>query len=216
MAPSSGYVVIMNELRKKIQGVILAGGRSRRFGSDKAAVIIADSDSRTLLQRICDELKSLQLDVVVVTHADATLKPDGFTVLRDLVPDSGPLGGIVTAMTLVPADAYLVVTCDMPFVTRDLLAQLVAAFQQTGMASVFESNFVLQPFPALLTSACLCAANLLIAERRLDMSGFLAQISQLHKVSRVDNGTDFMNMNTLDDLRQVRQHLPTQQPKEKE
>ena len=51
----------------------------------------------------------------------------GYRVIPDLIPDAGPLGGVYTALSQSPADWNLMVACDMPEVTVDLLEDLFAA-----------------------------------------------------------------------------------------
>lgn len=105
--------------------VVLAGGRSRRLGSDKASVLLG---GRRLLDRVLSALKARFEDVVVVGRAEW----EGAAAQRvRFFPDErrglGPLGGLATALEVIRCERALVVGCDMPFldvrVFRALLAE---------------------------------------------------------------------------------------------
>jgi len=88
-----------------ILGCVLAGGRSRRFGSDKA---LAELDGRTLIAQAVDALAGWCEHVVVVGRAEAPAptRPDWPR------PGMGPLGGIAAALRAAQDDGYdAVLTC---------------------------------------------------------------------------------------------------------
>jgi FdhD protein len=112
-------------------GAVLAGGRSRRMGTDKRRLTVS---GRPLLTRAVDALREAVGDVVVVAAAGdgtplATLVP-GVPIVSDLEPDQGPLGGLVTALSEADADVVVVVPGDhpalSPAVLRTLATTLIA------------------------------------------------------------------------------------------
>jgi molybdopterin-guanine dinucleotide biosynthesis protein A len=114
------------ENRSLVHGYVLAGGGSTRFGRDKALV---DMDGQPMLARMCELLASATSGVNVVTTRGkyASL---GIRSVADRWPGEGPLGGIVTALRHTEADDpqcqwNLVVSCDIPFLTREWIAFLV-------------------------------------------------------------------------------------------
>ena len=102
---------------------ILAGGRSRRMGQDKALLRLGD---RTLLEVVAERVRPVADELFVV----ATDRPEydalGFRVVPDHYPDSGSLGGIYTALVTAANPYCLVVACDMPFLNRALLEYMAA------------------------------------------------------------------------------------------
>lgn len=77
-------------------GVVLAGGASRRMGADKALIEI---NGMAMAARATLALQSAGLDEVIVVGGDADRLSDlGLTVVPDLYPGRGPLGGIITAL----------------------------------------------------------------------------------------------------------------------
>ncbi|HVX30235.1 MAG TPA: molybdenum cofactor guanylyltransferase [Nitrolancea sp.] len=97
---------------------ILAGGQSRRMGRNKALLSVG---SRTLLEIVAERVRPLGSELFVVAAEGAAYEALGFRVEPDLLPGSGSLGGIYTALRVARCERCLVVGCDMPFLNQDLL-----------------------------------------------------------------------------------------------
>jgi len=114
----------------KVTGIVLAGGRSTRFGSDKASALLL---GRPLLQWTVDALACVADEVVVVAANGQNLP--GFTcarparIVRDLYLERGPLAGIVTGLSASANPLCLVLACDMPAARAEVLAALLAAIE---------------------------------------------------------------------------------------
>lgn len=104
----------------RVLGAVLAGGRSSRFGSDKAAALI---DGRPMLDWVIDALAP-QVDEILVCGREMA---DRGWVSDHPAPDLGPLGGLNAALRFAAAngfDAVLSVPCDTPRLPADLRDQL--------------------------------------------------------------------------------------------
>ncbi|MFO7769119.1 MAG: molybdenum cofactor guanylyltransferase, partial [bacterium] len=109
--------------------IILAGGRSRRFGTDKAAFRIGGG---TLLERTASAARETGLPVTVVgrRRPDPWPWPDvGFQ--PDEVPDLGPMGGLITGLRAA-GTSVLAVGCDMPLLTPRALGWLAGEAGASG------------------------------------------------------------------------------------
>ena len=106
----------------KVLGAILAGGQSRRFGSDKAEALL---DGRPLIDHVAEAL-ARDCDALVVCGRNHA----AISFLADLPrPGLGPLGGLCAALLHGRDhgfDAVLGVPCDVPDLPTDLLARLSA------------------------------------------------------------------------------------------
>ena len=106
-----------------ILGAILAGGKSRRFGSDKAVALV---DGRPLLDHVAAALGA-QSDALIVCGRDWA----GMTGVSDRpAPDQGPLGGLCAALHHARAhgfDTVLTAGCDILPLPANLPALLGAA-----------------------------------------------------------------------------------------
>ncbi|WP_226930051.1 NTP transferase domain-containing protein [Hymenobacter siberiensis] len=131
-----------------LRGLVLAGGRSERMQTDKGALHYHNLDQRqhtaALLAEFCP-------DVCVSVRPDqAAGLPVGLTALPDTFLNLGPLGGILSAFQADPNAAWLVLACDLPFLTRETLEHLVTNRQPARMATSFRSPF--DEFPEPLVS----------------------------------------------------------------
>jgi molybdopterin-guanine dinucleotide biosynthesis protein A len=108
-----------------LRGVVLSGGQSRRMGRDKARL---NHKGVTFLENSINLIKKVTDSVVVSGREDqlAGLSLEGIILVEDIIPGIGPLGGIYSAMT-IPAERYLIAAVDMPFISPELLGQMVAS-----------------------------------------------------------------------------------------
>ena len=180
-----------------IRGLVLAGGRSRRFGQDKAA---ESFKGRTFLEIAAGKLRDAGLKPVVVTHAEADYPFLDCPVLRDKLPDKGPLGGIYTAMTVFPDTGFIVLTCDMPSVAVKMLSELLLVHGRTGAGAVFRSTADPrpQPFPGLYPAAYLPLLQKRLYAEKLSMEGFLEEAAT--PVVDWPDARAFLNINRPGDL----------------
>lgn len=121
---------------QNLHGLILAGGKSRRMGQDKAALAYHGIDQvaylHGLLQPFCQKLfVSCRKDQAGEEHLQ------GYALLPDIHDDLGPMGGILSAFAKAPEAPWLVVACDLPFLDGAVLAQLVAGRDAGAHATCF-------------------------------------------------------------------------------
>jgi molybdopterin-guanine dinucleotide biosynthesis protein A len=106
-----------------VLGVVLAGGRSRRMGRDKAAIAVHDT---TLLAAAVGVLRTVLDGVCVVGRTSQPQWADPSVVFRpDIRPGLGPIGGIETALVAAAPRACLVIGCDMPALTGRSIEELL-------------------------------------------------------------------------------------------
>jgi molybdenum cofactor guanylyltransferase len=121
-----------------IHGLVLAGGLSSRMKRDKAALAY---HGKTQLDRAC-ELAARHVGRVYVSVRDAQAKDPArarYPLIIDTVPGEGPIVGIRSALAADPGAAWLVLACDLPFLTDGALAQLLAERDPTALATAFRS-----------------------------------------------------------------------------
>ncbi len=104
-----------------ISAAILAGGMSRRMGTDKALLPIG---GRTMLDVVAERVSAVAQDVFVVADDDTKYRELGYRVVQDAIPGAGSLGGVYAALLNARHDLCLVVACDMPLLNIELLRYL--------------------------------------------------------------------------------------------
>ena len=101
--------------------IVLAGGKGRRLGGvDKATLAIG---SRPLLDRALEAVRHARRTIVV---GPSRPLPVGIEIVVEDPPGGGPAAAISAAMSLVSSSLVVVLACDMPFVTPDVVERLVA------------------------------------------------------------------------------------------
>jgi FdhD protein len=166
------------DARQRVSGVVLAGGRSRRMGSDKRELVV---DGVPLLARAVAAVQAVADDVQVVVGADDDVaRLAGLLVdvpgpapswQRDLRPDHGPLAGIEVALANAPGDLVLVLAGDHPRAVTAVLRALVDLLrsQPEAMAAALDDGANgPQPLVAAYRRAALATVRLLLddGERR--------------------------------------------------
>ena len=152
---------------ESIAGFILAGGESRRMGTDKWRL---ELDGQSFVQRIANEISAVTpLRISPVTLVGNTIgddsagiKPD-LPVAPDVYPAWGALGGVHAALSACLAEWALVVACDFPFVTNELFVRLASLRDTFDAVAPVQSDQIPQPLCALYrVEPCLKRAEQLI------------------------------------------------------
>jgi molybdopterin-guanine dinucleotide biosynthesis protein A len=104
-----------------ITGVILAGGQSSRFGSNKALAMV---DCKPLIQHVADLMSNLFPGCLLVTNTPAEYQFLSLPMTHDRYRDSGPLAGIHAALLQISTPRAFVVACDMPNLSPELIQYL--------------------------------------------------------------------------------------------
>ena len=117
----NGETFAENKMMNNFESFILCGGKSRRMGQNKALLKLGN---QTLLERACSLLQNLAPQKIsLVGNTDFSqinLSPE-VSQITDEIPERGALGGIHTALSAAQSEWILVLACDYPFVSQDLL-----------------------------------------------------------------------------------------------
>ncbi|MBI2763294.1 MAG: molybdenum cofactor guanylyltransferase [Chloroflexi bacterium] len=153
-----------------VTGIILAGGRSSRFGSDKLAV---DIDGRTMLQHAIDAVAVVAPRIVVVLAPDADPPPpsaldDRLSFVHDPTPFEGPLAGLAAGLDAVRTSIALVAAGDMPRMVPVVLQRLASTAGPDRHAVNLEVPRRFQPLPMAISveAARVAVAALLRTDER--------------------------------------------------
>jgi molybdopterin-guanine dinucleotide biosynthesis protein A len=127
--------VIFKGRMKQVIGIILAGGKSRRMGQDKSAMLFK---GQSLLQNMLSTLSQTEIsEIVINTHSSRCEQKDQalakYTCIEDIIPDKGPLSGIHSALVNFPDANLLVVPVDIPLMTSNSLNTLISTAISHGM-----------------------------------------------------------------------------------
>jgi molybdopterin-guanine dinucleotide biosynthesis protein A len=156
-----------------VAGVILAGGKSSRYGKNKALVEI---EGISLIERVTAVMQSLFQHLIIITNT-----PDEYAHLKlpmqeDLIKGLGPLGGIFTALMSITDVAGFFVACDMPFLNPGLIRYMVDV-KENFDAVVPRIHGNIEAIHALYSKRCLPNIRRLIDARQYQVFRFFPDIS---------------------------------------
>jgi molybdenum cofactor guanylyltransferase len=122
----------------KLNGLVLAGGKSTRMGQDKSAIVYHEKSQQNhtaqLLSKLCEKVS-----ISLRSRQDATTAGD-FPVIEDTFTGLGPLGAILSALREEPNSAWLVVACDLPYLDLESLEFLVSNRNPGAIATAYRSD----------------------------------------------------------------------------
>ncbi|MBE0429086.1 MAG: molybdopterin-guanine dinucleotide biosynthesis protein B [Thermoleophilia bacterium] len=186
---------------------ILAGGKSRRMGSNKALLALG---GRPVVTHVIESFRPLSDDVFMVGGTASDYEEFGLPHVADQYSLRASIVGIYTALAAARHSHCLVVSCDMPFVPPGLAAGLAAAAPGRD-AVVPLSEKGLEPLCALYSRSCAGALRRQIENGELAVKAALDRLN-VHQLDagRAGGGFDrdsFFNLNTREDLRQAERIL---------
>ena len=187
-----------------IEGFILAGGESRRMGTDKSRLVLG---GQSFVERIAGELSAVTSSIKVVGDNTAEIKlPINIQCTPDVYPRWGALGGVHAALAACSASWALVVACDFPFVTRELFRSLATGRESFEAVAPIQADGIPQPLCSLYrVEPCLRFADQLIKSGERKPVALLQSVrtrwvlfSELGKLEGAD--CLFDNINTPEDF----------------
>lgn len=181
-------------------GVVLAGGRSTRMGTDKALLPFGNE---TLIERSVRKLQALCPEVLVVGRRPGQYPITGIREIWDIYPDHGPLGGIHAALTYAVCDRVLITACDMPFWEPDL-ARLLVRSSLGHDAAIPRIGAYVEPLLAVYAKSCLKMIETLLDLDHNKVSDLYALLNVNFLSGEVlksacDPDTAFLNLNKRED-----------------
>lgn len=183
-----------------LTGAILAGGQSRRFGSNKALVTV---DGVRLIDRVIDSIAMVCEPIMLIANDLKPYYDVRAALVQDFIPHQGPLGAIYTALLFSPHEWVFVKATDMPYINLEIIRKMQAlAAGWDGVAPVLADKF--EPLFALYNRRCLPAiADILQGEER-KVTSFYGKVKiralEEDQWRAIDEeGRSFLNINTIED-----------------
>ena len=142
------------------EGFILTGGQSRRMGTDKSQLLL---DGESFVERIAAQLVATTISVRIVGNNTASRSGINLSVVPDVYPEWGALGGVHAALSACSAVWALIVACDFPFVTSEFFTRLASLAADFEAVAPIQNDGIPQPLCALYrVDPCLARAEQLI------------------------------------------------------
>ena len=135
---------------KQITGIILAGGKSTRMGTDKGLI---SYKNKTFVEHIITAIQPFVDEIIIISNLNSY---DKFELKRydDLIKNAGPLAGIYTGLYYSNTENNLVVSCDVPLINKKILQKLIAQINNTSEVIQLKSNGKNMPLIAIYKKKC--------------------------------------------------------------
>ena len=207
--------MIKNE---QLAGIVLCGGGSRRMGQAKYQL---QFHGETLLQRICRIVQPEVSQILIVAAEDQEIPQSGnqTKVLRDEIPDAGPLAGISQALTFLQSSAAspvaaFVTSCDVPLLKPEVISLLRHQLtEQYDAVAVRDTDFIYPLCAIYRTTAATTAAHLIASGERRAVAlseNLRTYWVPLDTIRTVDPELEsLMNLNTPADVEMALQRSAT-------
>jgi molybdopterin-guanine dinucleotide biosynthesis protein A len=192
-------------------GFVLVGGQSRRMGRDKA---LLEFEGKPMFLRTAEIVRPQVKEFMLLGSSDSSQEKYfrfGIPLVEDLYPSMGPLGALCTGLKISSCDWNLFFACDLPHLTRAVVAMLVEQTCHTSAEAVVpQARDRWQPLCAAYHRSCLPVMDAAI-HRGQNLS-VIDLFPLLHvQVLVPDTTTDpqaweqtFANMNTASEWEKIR------------
>mgnify|MGYP000515620074 CR=1 FL=1 len=190
-----------------VLGVVLAGGKSQRFGEDKSQVKLGD---KILIDYILSEIIDEFNEVLVVSNNSINFrKSKKISLIQDFKKDLGPLGGVLTAMKWVKdnnKDYQWISTfpVDTPFFKNQILKDFFKNINQEEDKLFFiKSNNTRHNIFGIWSIDLIdkLEEDLTIGERKVEFWANSVGVKNIEM--EFDNKDPFFNINTKEDLKKA-------------
>lgn len=185
----------------EVTGVILAGGKSTRYGRNKAFACI---DGVPLIERVIQVMGSVFDGLLLITNAPEEYTHLHLPMVGDLIQGLGPLGGIYTGLKSISGKGGFFVACDLPFLSASLIRRIVE-MQGDSDAVVPRLGRMVEPLHALYAKTCLGAVEELIHSGNYQILQFFLKVRVRYVDEEMLRAFDprlrcFANVNRPEDL----------------
>jgi molybdopterin-guanine dinucleotide biosynthesis protein A len=193
-----------------INSIILAGGKSLRLGHDK---VLEKVGNTSLIEQVVNRVNPFSKSIYIVTAHERTFttlaENPKITVVSDLLPGHGSLGGIYTGLEKSDSLYNLVVAADMPFLNESLLRYMIDIsngydFVLPRIGDYFE------PLHAIYSRNCISPVKSILEHGKkviIELFNYVkVRYVDKEEVERYDpEHLSFFNINTPADLEQARE-----------
>lgn len=167
-------------------GIILAGGKSSRMGTEKGLVLLHE---KPLILYAIDTLKQITDSIIIIAN-NPIYNQFGYPVYKDMISDTGPIGGIYTGLQKSASDSSIVLSCDMPFIPTQLIQLILSKNQQVDcIVPMFKNQ--LEPLCAWYSKSILPLIESQIAQQNYALQHLL----KLANTCVVDPSNELTNFN---------------------
>lgn len=151
-----------------ITGVILAGGKSSRMGTNKSFLKIGN---QTIIERIADLMKSVFSEVILITNTPEEYPFLNLPTFEDIYKWKGPLAGIHSALVHSKTEKIFVLSCDVPLMSKEMIEYIVE-YNSDKPIIFCEAAGYHQPLVGVYSKVILCEVENFISTTEVSDKSF--------------------------------------------
>lgn len=182
---------------------ILCGGKSSQMQSEKGLVLF---QNKPFIEHIIKAILPISENIKLITN---NKEYDYLTYQKipDIILDKGPLGGIYTALSNSETEFNLILSCDIPLISTELLSELIAKHNQEAQITVFASESRMHPLIGIYSKKVIPVIKSAIDNDDLKMTNLIANVP--HQVITIEESENFhlTNINSADELNDLNINL---------
>ena len=186
-------------VNQNITGIVLSGGKSSRMQTDKGFV---SYKGKLLVEYALDLLKPLCSEILISANRNE-YERFGYPIIKDLIYNIGPLGGIYSAIQKSSNDLNIFMACDVVGIDHVLLQKMVNASAGKKIVCLQKTDKHIEPFPVLLNKSIQPEIESQIETGDFKLRNliqmFLNGNSSQTECIKIKN--PLLNLNTLEDLK---------------
>jgi molybdopterin-guanine dinucleotide biosynthesis protein A len=188
---------------ESLTAFILCGGKSSRMQSEKGLVLFKN---KPFIEHIIKAILPITANIKLIT---SNREYDYLTYQKipDIISDKGPLGGIYTALINSETEFNLILSCDIPLISTELLSELVSKHNQEAEITVFASESRMHPLIGIYAKKVLPVIKNAIDNDDLKMMNLIANVP--HQIIKIEESENFplTNINSADELNDLNINL---------
>ncbi|EJF99376.1 molybdenum cofactor guanylyltransferase [Flavobacterium sp. F52] len=188
---------------KTLTVFILCGGKSSRMQSEKGLVLFQE---KPFIEHIIQAILPITNHIKLITTSKE-YDYLNYEKIADLVEDKGPLGGIYTALSHSETEFNLILSCDIPLISTELLQELISKHTSEAGITVFASESKTHPLIGIYSKNIASVIKEAIDSDELKVMDLLAKLP--HQIINIEESENFhlTNINSADELNDLNINL---------
>jgi molybdopterin-guanine dinucleotide biosynthesis protein A len=189
-------------------GIILAGGKSRRMGRDKAFI---DAGGVPLFERVYSVFREIFSEIIIVVNDVRPFEKYEGRIENDIISNKGALGGLYTGLFHASSHHAFCSACDMPLLNPRLI-KYMSGERDAYDVIIPRTRDGLHPLHAIYSKNCIRPMRQLLDRGDLKIINFFNRVRVRYieetEIRRVDpHMRSFLNVNTREEMEMIRSIL---------
>jgi len=186
--------------KQNITGIILAGGKSSRMGTDKGFLLL---NHKPFVEYSIEALKPFTSEILIISDYSEYDK-FGLKRITDITKNAGPVAGICAGLEASKTEYNVILSCDIPLITPQIVEKLIENIDSVSQIIQIESEGKSMPLIAIYKKEITKTFNNFLKndERRLRVA-INSCVSKNVKLEKEEAFTT-MNVNTQNELKAVK------------